>query len=198
MPEYHNHRFKVVNILCEGESEASYISKLQSYLESIEILDVRFVKKIIGSGDSASVKRAIKLERTKQRNSIIYILIDKDIYVRKPKNKELKGKNCVFLYNHLNFEDFLIMHFPEEIVLKWQSICLAHNHFREPLNANTYGKLLQGQNIISKYKKGELPEELQFNKETFDRLFENQKNKEIKFKSDFALFLEESIFAHRV
>ena len=129
-------KFTSFTFLCEGKSEVEYLSKFQEYLRDNGCFDIVFNKRVIGSGAPHAVRKAIKLERSRQRNNeIIYVLLDDDIYVRNKKFIKLNITNCVFLYNHLNFEDFLIMHFSKDDVLKWQAICEERNHFCTPLSS---------------------------------------------------------------
>jgi len=71
----------------------------------------------------------------------------------------------------------------EEQVCNWHTICVRHNHFISPMNREKVKEEIQ--QIIPDYAKGSLPKEIPINAEFLKRLYENQKDSNIKFKSDF-------------
>ena len=83
------------------------------------------------------------------------------------------------------------MHLEKSVVLKWQDICEKNGHFEKPLTSEKLEELIT--QIIPNYKKGYIPAEIELNYEALNRLFSNNKDPEIKFRSDFADFIEKEL-----
>ena len=178
---------KIHVIVCEGNSENAYIQELNRFLDSGDY-PFTFVPKPIHNGHYKAVTSKYQDVKKKSPRSLILIWVDKDTYQR---NDENDGENYSrkpskipnFMFSVFNFEDFLVMHMDEAIVLKWQDICEKHGHFDMPMHSEQYISLLR-ENIFPNYKKGELPFEI--TKDHFENLLRNQQNQNIKFECDFA------------
>jgi hypothetical protein len=101
-------------------------------------------------------------------------------------NKYTKKPHNVpdFCFNIFNFEDFLILHYPKDIVLQYQKICEHENHFENPLDSKKYMPLIK--KVILGYNKSSLPKNFIISKEILDNIFTNNDDADIKFRSAFA------------
>lgn len=178
---------KTYVIVCEGNSENAYIQELDRFLDSNDY-PFTFVSTPIRNGHYKAVTSKYQDVKKRSPRSNIFIWVDKDTYQRNDNNdgdnyscKPAKFPN--FMFSFFNFEDFLVMHMDETIVLEWQDICEKRGHFKNPMHSEQYLPLLK-KNIFPNYKKGELPFEI--TKEHFENLLQNQQNPKIKFKCDFA------------
>jgi hypothetical protein len=184
---------KHIIILCEGKSERAYIQEFNRYMRNNKFAcDLHAT--VVGTGVYGAIERVYKDEHKKNPKQRIEIWIDKDIYLR---NRELQEryKNKLeympdFRFNYMNFEDFLIMHLEANKLAEWESLCGGQGHFDEPMTAAVYEPLLR-EHMFRGYKKGNLPEQFgDITQACLTRLFENNKDKNIPFRSDFADFLE--------
>ncbi|MBQ8784523.1 MAG: hypothetical protein IJZ59_00580 [Alphaproteobacteria bacterium] len=189
-----NYPKNVYIIICEGPSEKAYLQELNRYLEDNDY-PVTIVPKTINNGHFKPAQ--IKFNEVKKQNpkDIIYIWVDKDTYIRNDEGDgekyNKKPKNIPdFHFNYHNFEDFLAMHMPDDILSNWQEICRKKNHFNKPLHANIYEPLYK-QNIINDYEKGSMP--FPITKEQIINALKNQKDTSVLFKSDFLNLLDDLI-----
>ncbi len=178
---------KTYVIVCEGNSENAYIQELNRFLDDGDY-SFTFVSNPIRNGHYKAVTSKYQDVKRKSPRSDIFIWVDKDTYQRNDDNdgdnySRKPSKFPDFMFSFFNFEDFLVMHMDEMIVLKWQDICEKHGHFENPMYSEQYMPLLR-ENIFPNYKKGEIPFEI--TKENFENLLRNQQNLNIKFKCDFA------------
>lgn len=186
-------------ILCEGKSEIAYIQHLNRYLNQNNYL-FSFIPKYIGNGHFHPVRR--KYQNTKKENprqNNINIWVDKDTYTRNDNgDKEAydnKGFDIPdFMFNTNNFEDFLVMHMPSDVVSKWQDLCRKKRHFEFPMQESEYLPLYR-QCMFQEYEKGSIP--ISLTCDTIQEALANQKNTEVLFKSDFLDFLSNLIELHK-
>lgn len=183
---------KVVIIVCEGNSEYAYIQELNRYLDDNDYPFI-FAPKIIGCGHyQLATKKYNAVRRENPRTANIQIWVDKDTYIRndtgdKDNYRNKPAKIPDFLFSHNNFEDFLTMHLQKEQVETWHNICANNNHFANPMHAETYEPLYT-QHILSSYKKGEMPFEI--NDDMIGSLLNNQEDQNLNFKCDFAILFK--------
>lgn len=187
---------KSIIVICEGKSETKYLQELNRFLrENSAENSIVFVPKPVGTGHYTEVVKKYRGERKLNKNTDIEIWVDYDIYKRNEQKNLDKYKKKPkgipnFKFNYFNFEDFLIMHFNDDVLNKWKEICKVNNHFNEPMKSDKYLKLIK--NIFSDYDKSSLTNLFVFNKQTLENLFKhNAEQSEIK--SDFAEFLENII-----
>ena len=177
-------------IFCEGASEKAYLQELNRYLDDKDYPFI-FVAKPINNGHYKPATLKYKSVKKDNPHSDIHIWVDKDTYIRNDEGDGDKYKNKPktipdFLFSYNNFEDFLSMHLPDDLLAKWQNICSSNNHFENPMHSVTY-EPLYNDNIINGYKKGEMP--FAIDGGHIEKLLQNQENKGIYFKSDLAILL---------
>lgn len=185
-------------IICEGKkSEVKYLQELNRYLaEEYCVYYKKFICKPVGTGHFNEVVKKYRDERKLNKNTDIEIWVDYDIYKRNEQKNfdkyEKKPKGIPdFKFNYFNFEDFLIMHFNDDVLNKWKEICKANNHFNEPMKSTLYLNLIK-ENLFQDYDKSSLTNLFVFSKQTLEILFKhNAEQSEIK--SDFAEFLRRTI-----
>ena len=124
--------------------------------------------------------------RKDNKKSRIVIWCDGDIVKRK--NNTPKGLENAFI-NIWNFEDHLVLHLNKENVLEWQEICKELGHFNVPINSKEYHEHVR--QFFPNYKKGVMPSEIILNKETIYRLFDNNSDIDIRFRSGIATLLSD-------
>ncbi len=190
-------------IICEGrKSEVKYLQELNRYLtEEYCVYYKKFVCKPVGTGHYNEVVKKYKEERKLNKKANIEIWIDYDIYKRNELKNFYKYDNKSrgipnFRFNYFNFEDFLIMHFNDDILNKWKKICKTNNHFYEPMKSGLYIKLIK-ENIFSDYDKSSLTKEFKINNDSLMNLFKHN-DEQSEIKSDFANFLENIIDKEKV
>ena len=182
---------EVYIIVCEGGSEKAYLQEINRYLD-INDYPFTFVAKPINNGHFKPAK--IKYREVKEQNpkNNICIWVDKDTYIRNDegdREKYLHKPKDIpnFMFNYQNFEDFLAMHMPDDILQKWQKICHHHNHFEHPLHAETYIPLYR-QHVNCSYEKATMP--FAIDKDNISNALKNQKDSNCRFRSDFLDFLK--------
>ncbi|MDR1721108.1 MAG: hypothetical protein LBR09_01795 [Endomicrobium sp.] len=208
-------------VICKGKSEENYIQELNKYFRNNDINNnFNFIPKSVGSGHFDKVRKKYRKEYKKNRKSKFIIWVDKDIYVRNSKREErknakeyeehLKSKNPPdFYFNEFNFEDFLILHCPKYIVLQWQKVCIKNNHFDKPMIKDKYLEVFKDfwgkteiesedepiwEMVRKMVKDVKCPLLADFiSEKSLNRLFKNNKDEEIKFKSGFADIIYETI-----
>lgn len=184
-------------IICEGEcGEVAYIQELNKYFAQNEI-SISLNAKPVGTGYYTEVIKKYRHEKKNNKKHDFYIWVDKDIYkrnARKSGDKYLSKTREIpdFYFNFFNFEDFLIMHLEKEEVLKYQKLCDVEGHFDNPMESERYMDLIKN-NVFKNYSKGCFPEEFIINRKSIERLFKNNKDSGIKFRSDFADLIEKLI-----
>lgn len=152
---------KLINVICEGKSECNYLQAINRLLRDAGI-GLVLKAQDAGGGMYKIVEKAYRRCVKDERHTVAWVWVDSDLYKRNDKgcmtayNNKPKGIPD-FLFSVYNFEDFLILHMPDNIVANWISIC-AGNHLLTPLHSDQYTpKLVQ---FFPDYKKGSLPSEL--------------------------------------
>ncbi|MDR2869971.1 MAG: hypothetical protein LBV04_05945 [Deferribacteraceae bacterium] len=157
-----------------------------------------FKPEVVGGGFSQTEKKFKDEFQKNPKQKIEIIWVDKDIYLREQDLQDQYAKKLVhmpdFMFNYMNFEDFLVMHLDIEILNEWESFCNANNHFTMPMTAATYEPLLR-EHIFKDYKKGSLPKLFAITQDSLIKLFRHNKDNKIPFRSDFADFLENILAA---
>lgn len=175
-------------LICEGPSEWTYIQRLTSFLlGSMPVQDDGFTPRLsifpkitnnkIGGGSFKLVSRAFREFAPCNKGLPLHIWVDVDIYIRKDGNREKANTKAYsakiasmpdFNFMVMNFEDFLAMHFDDELFGEWKQVMLGVNHFTTPLHGEDYAphfehiwtKYLESQNKVPEhYSKGSLDED---------------------------------------
>jgi hypothetical protein len=154
-------------IVCEGESEWTYLQRLQSFLEQ-ETADgafeppLRFIvpeRVIVKTGTFGKLKNRYNETRRQNKKFSIQIWADFDLYHRNDKHcADLYAHKSAgipdFLFSYHNFEDFYALHLDEERLQEWLRFG-ARGHFATPLHSGGY--LPEIERIFPGYVKGGLP-----------------------------------------
>ena len=188
---------KYYKILCEGESEEVYIKHINKILRDRNI-DTLLGTHTFKNGDFNNVMKIVKKYNHKDKQKL-RIWIDEDIYKRNEQQNytkylEYKNKMPDFLFTQYNFEDFLIMHLDDKIIIEWQEKLIKRNNFNVPLISDEYIDLLKKNiNIFRDYKKGVLPFDITL--DNIKQAYKTHQATNIKFKSDFLDFINEYIIS---
>lgn len=177
-----------ISIICEGKSEANYITELNRLLFSSD-QRYAFIKSDATGCSIKNLLSAYKAAVKKDRKADCrWIFIDKDkLYDKNWKNgydNQIKGKYIV-KFNTMNFEDIIMLHESPDRLESWIRLLNQHNHFRTPLPEAKYLPLFK--QFFPDYCKSELPFTL--NKDRLRQAFENLKTQKM-ICSDFLLDLE--------
>ncbi len=173
-------------IVCEGASEANYLTLLTRLLQTLqppECLKGRSLRfnlphldgvshdtqtayagKCVGGGRYTYLEKAYR--KTKKDNAGVDIRVwaDWDLYTRNDQNCLTDYMNKPqgipdFLFSFQNFEDFWAMHLEDDIFQAWLNLMTAKHHWTMPLHSKDYLPLFR-QTCVVGYDKGELQEEL--------------------------------------
>ena len=133
---------KTYLIICEGASEYAYVQEMNRYLNE-RSSRLAFVARDAGGGGFKSLRQLCRSMKTKA-NGRTFILADRDIYFRNDDDngsqyEREKDVMPPFLFQSWNFEDFLLLHFPQEVVRAWQEACRQSGHFACPLHSEQFG-----------------------------------------------------------
>lgn len=159
-------------IVCEGESEWTYLQQLQGFLDIQELppdtpfeTPLRFISSkrlIVQGGSFRQMKTRYNRERQDNKNCLIEIWADFDLYHRNDQNcaDHYKTKhNGIpdFHFSFHNFEDFYALHFDSVALEGWLQFggLAGTRHFSTPLHSKAY--LPEIQSIFPNYKKNSLP-----------------------------------------
>ncbi len=188
---------KIILVVCEGNSERAYLQELNRFLRESEIPLV-FNVEVSAGGDYRLVDLCFRRCRKGNRTMDIVVWVDDDIYKRNDKgnrdNYARRPKGIpAFKFNYENFEDFLVVHLPDDRVESWQEICNHERHFTSPMHANEYVPLLLKNSILPGYKKWTFSECLVIDQGSLDNLERHNTDAAISFNSDFATFIIEAI-----
>jgi hypothetical protein len=148
-------------VVCEGPSERAYLQRLASLLEkSLPPQDdgysprLKLIPKITneptGGGDFKLVRNRYNqlCKESPRLNKIVWV--DCDIYIRNGTEKERqnaksyfenRGRLPEFHFSVMNYEDFLAMHFEDDLFIAWKGIMGNAQHFKKPLHSKEYEKL---------------------------------------------------------
>lgn len=177
-------------MVCEGRSEYAYLQRLQSFLEAQATdwdVPLRFIPKIPlhpdgseqGGGFYRNVSSCYKIHRNANKNHLIQVWVDYDIYFRKSSAQERSNRASYlakpsripdFLFSFHNFEDFLALHFDDATAQRWHSAFDDTHHAIYPLHADEY--MPRFESVLSGYKKGSLDPDF-ISKESLLRLKKN-------------------------
>ncbi len=186
------------HVVCEGLSEVFYLERLVQFFNNNGIHPEKTIKPYgphrtknnrILTDSNHLLEQAKKIKRNKnefQNLDKMYILLDKDVFSRGEFDENIFIRGCNLegitpLFQQNNFEDFIICHFDDEKVSKWETIV---NSYESPMSGEEVEKRIV--DIIPKYKKGSLPEDIQhivFSFESLNKAISNSDNKKIPFKS---------------
>ena len=149
-------RRSIYIVVNEGASERTYLQSLRSFLANRMPLGDDFCPRLDliprvtngGSGGGAFplVRKMYRMCRQADRNTPIVIWVDADIYVRNvtaderhnAKAYSKKGALPDFCFSVMNFEDFLALHFDDDLFDQWYDAVAATGHFGMPLLGNVY------------------------------------------------------------
>lgn len=188
-------------IICEGKSEEKYINYLSQILIKNGIFDLRLISYPFYGSKTYSrliprIKEKIDEIKSDERDISsykIYIWLDKDIFINKYRTKKEVFEKDIssiklpteieILYNTMNFEDFLILHYDKKIIKELQVRLCGEKHFERPLISTNYLKIF---NIfIKSYSKGSLPSSLEVDEKILKLCLDNINNSKYNFYSDF-------------
>lgn len=177
-------RRSIYIVVNEGTSERTYLQSLRSFLANRMPLGDDFCPRLdliprvtnggIGGGAFPLVRKTYRMCRQADRHTPIVIWVDADIYVRKATADERhnaeayskKGSLPDFCFSVMNFEDFLALHFDDDLFDQWYDAVAATGHFGMPLLGDVYARVfapiwaLQISRLglpIVEYAKGDLP-----------------------------------------
>lgn len=187
-------------VICEGASEVAYTQELNRFLnENNQSLILSPCN--AESGNLKVIKRHCRALKRKLTAAIV--MLDFDIYKRNDNSnfslyEQNRNRLPRFCFQHFNFEDFLLMHYPPSILEKWRSRMKESGHYTNPLHENEYLAVFnrfvcEHENELQfscAYKKGDMPFVL--TSEKLENLFANNRNSELP-RSDFATFLQNHI-----
>ncbi|MCP4355075.1 MAG: hypothetical protein GY793_05470 [Proteobacteria bacterium] len=202
-----------LHIFTEGDSEDAYINKLRQFISKNAltddftlIYDSEQCINGVGQGPYTESKIAGKIKKEITESlpkkefwdgKDIIIWIDYDIFKKYKLSQDkllltIKSKfysaNINIYYNHMNFEDFFVLHFPDKIN-KWQEVCKSRNHFEDPLKGEDHLKLFK-ENIFPKYNKRTLLPGFNITKKNLEEVIKSSKSSTNNFKSDIVELLE--------
>ena len=169
-------------IICEGDSEFAYIQELNRFLNE-QGLPIVFIAHNAGGGGFKNLRQVCRTLKTR-RNGRTFIMADRDIYHRDDNGNGSmyeKEKDTVppFLFQTWNFEDFLLMHFPAEVISAWRVEAERSGHKAAPLHSSDYMPIFSAfcddnkvtLNFMFPYEKGDVPFAL--TKQHIDQLLVN-------------------------
>ena len=179
----------VIIVIAEGQSEIAYLSELNRFLREEEIGWVFYPVKAV-NGQYREVRKTYNQVWKKNRKARIEILVDRDIYIREPGERDdyRQRKNDglpYFRFSYMNFEDFLIMHLGHERAKRWCSIASEYGHNVIPLAAKEYIALMHSSRVWgrTRYKKGAMPFEIDYAR--LRNLIRNDSDRALFIHSDF-------------
>lgn len=161
---------KNIVVVCEGESEWTYLQRLNSALAALPFpngwmqVPVRFIgrpkKTGVGKGAFKAIERELRKEMKQNPSAEKWAWVDADLYVRNYKDC---GKNYreratgipPFYFTIFNFEDFLALHLDDDGFSRWVDVMTEAGHFNCPLYWDDYKCLFD--KVMPGYRKGGLP-----------------------------------------
>lgn len=161
---------KNIVVVCEGESEWTYLQRLNSALASEPFPEgwveppVRFIgrpkKTGVGKGSFKAVERALRKEMKMNPSAEKWAWVDADLYARDYKdcgtNYQKRATGIPpFHFSIFNFEDFLALHLDDEKFDHWVKVMTDAGHFKNPLHWDDYKGHFE--NVMPGYQKGGLP-----------------------------------------
>ena len=175
-------------LICEGPSERTYVQRLKSLLSGkLPLMDDGFTPRLdfyptvtnnkIGGGSFCLVKRTYRKVCPQNKQLPLRIGVDCDIYIRNDgahakgcaEGYANKGRRPDFNFMVRNFEDFVAMHFADDVFEVWKNEMDNAGHFSIPLHSDDYAPIFEKiwqQNLSSvcshvkvAYTKGSLPDD---------------------------------------
>lgn len=171
-------------VVSEGASERAYLQMLRSFLVNhMPLCDdlqprLNFIPKItndgVGGGAFSLVRKTYLACRKADRRTPIAIWVDMDIYVRNGNAAECrnarmyaqKGALPDFMFSVMNFEDFLALHFDDDLFEQWYNAMRMRRHFATPLRSADYAPIfapiwtsqMNRKGLVGgQYAKGDMP-----------------------------------------
>ena len=158
-------------VVCEGESELTYLQRLQSFLEKEPLPDGTFEPPLLFIGPESAIPKNGCFGRLKccynqirkgNKKASIQVWADFDLYCRNDNHCATSYSSKThgipdFLFSFHNFEDFIALHWDGDDLNQWLHFGSPNgcNHFAVPCHADGY--LPEIQRISPSYRKGELP-----------------------------------------
>ena len=157
-------------IVCEGESEWTYLQRLQAFLDDQPIADGEFQPPLLFIAPESAIakngefKQLVKIYKEKRKNNkkgSIEIWTDFDLYHRNDNhcadNYRKKAKGIPdFLFSYHNFEDFFALHHDSDVLQAWLDYGKSERrHFDNPLHSDDYVPEIE--RLFPEYAKGNLP-----------------------------------------
>lgn len=158
-------------IVCEGESEHTYLLRLQSFLDRQELpqdtyeTPIRFIsptRSISKTGSFGKIVQTFRTTRKENRKRTISVWADFDLYCRNDNGCADSYKSKLagipgFYFSFHNFEDFYSLHFDGAQLAGWLRLGsnMGRNHFTTPLHSDDY--LPEIRSIFLGCKKNDLP-----------------------------------------
>ena len=177
-------------IFCEGKTEFTYVQNLARLLREYNS-SIQLIPKDIGGGTVINIRKKIKEYRKNNKKLEGSLLLRDYDVVLWDRHEEITsiqlGVNI--LYSYQNFEDFLVLHMPDNIVREWVTSTTQAGHFSKPLHAEDYLNLFR-QIVCPNYKKGELPFELTV--DLLNKMLANNNDEKLSIHSDFAIWIKEN------
>lgn len=175
-------------LICEGPSEWTYLQRLAAFIvDQLPPMEDGFTPRLsffptvtndkIGGGSFKLVQRTYRKVCPQNRKLPLGIWVDCDIYIRNSNASERanaagyaqKKTMPDFNFMVMNFEDFVAMHFPDEVFEAWKIEMQNAGHFTVPLHSIDYEPLfeeiwqrylqVEGCSGMGAYTKGSLPED---------------------------------------
>lgn len=175
-------------LICEGMSEWTYVQRLKALLSGrLPLMEDGFTPRLdfyphitndkIGGGSFVLVKRTYRKLRPQNKRLPLRIWVDCDIYIRNDTEKEranatgyaARGNMPEFNFMVMNFEDFVAMHFNDDVFEVWKCKMKGVGHFSVPLHSAEYKphfeeiwqRHMASSTAVYKtsYTKGSLPED---------------------------------------
>lgn len=150
---------KHITVICEGDSENAYIQQLQDFLDSENglrpLVFVSSSKSVVGTGFFSLVKSKWQQVKRENKNSHCEVWVDYDLCHRNERESMTQYRQSrikPFRFSYHNFEDFLILHHPEDVVNQWRDVFKATGHFENPLHDGDYNPLFR--RLFPEYEKG--------------------------------------------
>lgn len=180
----------VIYVACEGKSEKAYITALNRFFREHGIPCIINAECADSGRYKALAEARRRLSKRERKLAHLWMWADRDIYERG--DEALPPDAPGVLFSTFNFEDFLILHLPDDIVSRWTDICAQSGHLHKPLHSKDYESHFR--EFFPEYRKGELPPELTpLTDECLRSALRHSLDSHIPFKCEFIEALAELI-----
>jgi len=194
---------QIIYILCEGKTEYNYVQSLNKLLRqhgdcnALLFIPNNLEGKLTHKNCKARITNKIKKLHKDSRATACYAWLDYDIFQRLHEenrrqkileslnNIKFQTNNIRCIFNHMNGEDFIILHKENNIIKQWENVCIENNHFKNPMPSKDY--LTKFKELVPKYKKGDTPA---LTPELLNQCINNIQDSSILFKSDVDILLQ--------